>query len=62
MFHVYDGHLLLALALVASTSRSGELRRRATVMGRERARYWMTRWPLIQSGWTPIPSAAGDRE
>jgi len=47
VFHVYDGHLLLALALVASTSRSGELRRRATVMGRERARYWMTRWPQI---------------
>ena len=48
VFHVYDGHLLLALALVASTSRSHELRHRATAMGRERARYWLTRWPLIR--------------
>ena len=49
MFRLYDGHLLLALALAASTSRSRGLRRKATTMGRERARRWMTRWPLIRS-------------
>jgi len=49
VFEVYDGHLLLALALVATTSRSGALRRRAAAMGRERARAWMRRWRLIRS-------------
>ena len=49
VFRLYDGHLLLALALAASTSRSRGLRRKATAMGRERARRWMTRWPLIRS-------------
>ena len=49
VFRLYDGHLLLALALAASTSRSRGLRRKAAAMGRERARRWMTRWPLIRS-------------
>ena len=48
VFRLYDGHLLLALALAASTSRSRGLRRKATAMGRERARRWMTRWPRIR--------------
>ena len=45
VFHVYDGHLLLAFALTATTSRSAALRRKARTMGRERARSWMARWP-----------------
>jgi hypothetical protein len=48
VFHVYDGHLLLALALTATTSRSASLRHKARAMGRERARYWMARWPVIR--------------
>jgi len=47
VFRAYDGHLLLAFALTASTSRSRVLRTKARAMGRERARYWMTRWPVI---------------
>jgi hypothetical protein len=47
VFHAYDGHLLLAFALTASTSRSRALQTKARAMGRERARYWMTRWPVI---------------
>ncbi|HET9267735.1 MAG TPA: hypothetical protein VFO31_06210, partial [Vicinamibacterales bacterium] len=47
VFHVYDGHLLLAFALTASTSRSAALRRKATAMGRERSRYWLKRWPAV---------------
>jgi hypothetical protein len=49
VFHVYDGHLLLAFALTATTSRGASLRRQARAMGRERARYWMTRWPVIRA-------------
>ena len=47
VFHVYDGHLLLAFALTATTSRSAALRHKARAMGRERARYWKTRWPVV---------------
>ena len=46
VFRLFDGHLLLALALTASTSRSRGLRRKATAMGRERAGRWMARGPL----------------
>jgi hypothetical protein len=48
VFHDYDGHLLLAFALSATTSRSAPLRRKAGAMGRERARHWMTRWPVVR--------------
>ena len=47
VFCAYDGHLLLAFALTASTSRSRSLRTKARAMGRERARYWMAQWPVI---------------
>ena len=46
---------MLALALIANNSRSDALRRRATAMGRERARHWMRRWPVIRARRTPIP-------
>jgi hypothetical protein len=48
IFTAHDGHLLLAFALVGTTSRDPDLSRRAIEMGCERARYWVSRWPLVQ--------------
>jgi len=47
VFRTYDGHMLMAFALTASTSRSRALQVKARAMGRERACYWMERWPVI---------------
>ena len=45
VFSAYDGHLLLAFALIGTTSRSQALKRRAIAIGRERVAHWMKQWP-----------------
>jgi hypothetical protein len=44
-FSEYGGHLLLAFALIARTSRSARIRRAARQMGAERALAWRQQWP-----------------
>jgi hypothetical protein len=47
-FAEYGGHLLLAFAQLATTSRRTALRRAALEAGRERARVWHASWPEIR--------------
>ena len=49
-FDEYGGHLLLALTLIATTSRNADLCRTAREMALERATQWRDRWPLYRSG------------
>ena len=53
VFSIYDGHLLLAFALIATTSRRASLKRRAMAMGRERADHWAMRWPSTRTELNP---------
>lgn len=48
VFDEYDGHLLLAFCLIATTSQAPAIRRDALAMGLERARAWRRRWPRIR--------------
>jgi len=48
VFSAYDGHLMLAFALIGTTSRDPVLSQRAVEMGRNRALHWVRQWPLIQ--------------
>jgi hypothetical protein len=48
LFREYGGHLLLAFALIGTTSRSRALSRLAIEMGRERAGHWIRRWARLR--------------
>jgi hypothetical protein len=48
-FAEYGGHLLLAFALIARTSKSARIRHAARRMGIARARHWRQQWPVTSA-------------